>query len=223
MAVPVPSPRLTLADEVDHAAGNGRGRVNPVHRPGGERFQPVADERVMRAAQYNRIGARLTHRDKAGGNLGPQGFIWHMASTQDGFGLHGKVFCPHKCHLTGIGMVGDEAMGIVPLDRARGGEHRDQLALRVRAGGFDSGHCADKGHGKGRPQMRQDKGGGRIAGDDHALRMMGADELAQNRHDTCDQRLFGKGTIGKGGCVGTIEKIGIRAHLADFPLYGKTA
>ena len=52
---------------------------------------------------------------------------------------------------------------------------------------------------------------------------MGADKPAQNRHDTRDQRLFGKGTIGKGGGIGTIEKIGIWTHLADFPLHGKPA
>ena len=50
--------RLFIAQKIDDAPRDGRRRIEKVHRPRAELLQPREQQRVMRAGQHNRVGAR---------------------------------------------------------------------------------------------------------------------------------------------------------------------
>ena len=59
------------AEQVDDAPGDrGRG-IDPVDRPWREFYQPVQQQRIMRAGQHHGVGAGgIAGADKAGGEFG---------------------------------------------------------------------------------------------------------------------------------------------------------
>ena len=111
----------------------------------------------------------------------------------------------------------DQIARVLALDRAGGGEDRDETGCGALGGGFDGGDRADKGHvRKGGAQLVHDDGGGGVAGDDAQHRIMLGDEAREQVHDMRLQRALLPAAIGKAGIIGDIDEPPVRHENAGL-------
>ena len=109
------------------------------------------------------------------------------------------------------------------LTVACGAEHRHALAERAGAGGLDRRHHADEGNGKAGAQVRENKGRGGVAGNDHEVGAVGLDQLAHEVDDARDQLRLAMPAIGKEGVIGDVDVAGVGARLGDLAKYREAA
>ncbi len=62
-------------EQLRHAAGDRRRRVDPGDRPGRQPLQALEQQRIMRAGEHDRVGAPPAARDEAGRDLGRDGGV----------------------------------------------------------------------------------------------------------------------------------------------------
>ena len=77
-------------EQIRDAPRDRRRRIDPFDRPGREPDQPVQQQRVMRAGQHNRVGARRPI-DEAGRDLGEDIAVADGFAVQGGLGQRGEA------------------------------------------------------------------------------------------------------------------------------------
>ncbi len=74
----------------------------------------------------------------------------------------------------------------------------------------------DKGDGETPPQFGEHERGGRVAGDDHEVGLVLADQPADDGDDAFGERRLRPAAIRKGGVVGRIDEAGVGPGGRDF-------
>ena len=98
------------------------------------------------------------------------------------------------------------------------------MEVEAAAAGLIAGTVPTKGHGgKGRAQIRQHQGRGRVAGDDDGVGRERIDQPADDRDDAGDQRRLRPGPVGKAGIIRRIDERRVRPRGRDFGQDGESA
>lgn len=178
----------------------------------------------MRAGEHDdvRLAAHLV--DEAGDDLGADVVAGKRLAADIGLGHAGKVLRADEAHVAAAGEGLDEVARIGALDRAGGGEHRDEAGAGALGGGLDGRHRADEGHVReGGAQVRPHQREGRVAGDDADFRVVLVQQPAEEIDDMRLQRRLLPAAIGKARIVRDIGEVPLGHQHARLAQHGEAA